>query len=130
MKAQTDDSILVDLANNTCSIPLSMPEAQLPEIDFQPQIDALIETFDFESVRKTMVALDWKYGPTGTVPDVPELKEAARQILNSASEEDNDLESFSGGFVAWRSGNDLYLRFVVGTAYAGPEGARKLLSRW
>ncbi len=128
MKTQTDHSNTIDLASSACSTPLRMPEATLPQIDFQPQIDALIEVFDFESVRKAMVALDWKYSLSGPVPEVPELKEAARQILNSASEEDNDLESVSGGFVAWRSGNDLYLRFVVATAYAGPKGARKLFS--
>jgi hypothetical protein len=91
-----------------------------------PLVDQVLENFDFGRVQKAMAALDWIYAGDDATPSIDRLKETARGMLVSVAEDDNDLESHSGGFRAWRFRDKLFLAFTVETAYAEPGKASRL----
>jgi hypothetical protein len=78
----------------------------------QEMIDEIMDCFEFEKVHKTMVALDWKWVSCKEVPELHEIKKAAREHLKRAIAEGT---SWSGGFRATYDGNInvLELMFVV-----------------
>lgn len=50
---------------------------------FQSLIDQIMDNFDFHKVRKVMKFLNWRWALTESgVPEVYELKEEARRLLN------------------------------------------------
>ena len=66
------------------------------------QIEEVIDNFNFERVHIAMTALDWKWAPQEgetdkSVPSIPRLKSAARQLLINAI---NHKHVGSGGFEA------------------------------
>ena len=67
----------------------------------QEQIDEIMDTFDFERVHRVMVSEDWTWGSGNgaSVPDVTQLRIAARERLKSAA---RDGLSSTGGFTATR----------------------------
>lgn len=54
--------------------------------DYRDEIDDIIDWFDFERVHEVMVFLDWKWGEPGEIPETPELRKRARQILRETCE--------------------------------------------
>ncbi len=65
----------------------------------QAQMDEIMDTFDFEDVASWMGASNWKWGggDTGRVPDIYEIKQAARERMKAAAREGY---SYTGGFAA------------------------------
>jgi hypothetical protein len=67
----------------------------------QAQIDEVMDSFDFDSVEKIMIALDWKWatgeGMTRETPDLYEIRKSARRRMRCAAE---SRHSSSGGFSA------------------------------
>jgi hypothetical protein len=72
--------------------------------DYRDDIDKIIDWFDFERVHRVMAHLDWKWGSPGEFPQLPELRQKARQLMNEAVQglERGDTDEFNletGGFV-------------------------------
>jgi hypothetical protein len=67
----------------------------------QAQIDEIMDSFDFASVEKIMVALDWKWatgeGMKKEIPDEYEIRRSARNRMRDAAKVGY---SSSGGFAA------------------------------
>jgi hypothetical protein len=67
----------------------------------QEQIDEVMDTFDFATVRKIMAALDWKWatseGMNREIPDEYEIRRSARNRMRDAAKVGY---SSSGGFSA------------------------------
>lgn len=55
----------------------------------QEMIDEAINGFDFEKVRKAMVALDWKWLVNGVVmiPEIRDIKKIARMLIERIGED-------------------------------------------
>jgi hypothetical protein len=86
----------------------------------QDSIDHILDNFDFEKVHKAMEALDWKWGyimDTGTlqVPEVADLKKAARRMLREAVLcPEPDCTVATGGFYVQKlDGEELKLAFQL-----------------
>lgn len=84
----------------------------------QEWIDEIMDSFDFERVHKTMVALDWGWATdemTIEVPDIKRIRSEARSMmkrcLETCTEEGTGVGT--GGFTAMFHGDGLTLRFVV-----------------
>jgi hypothetical protein len=63
-------------------------------------IDEIIKYFDFESMHKAMVALDWKWHDSDGIPSYGMLVSAAIKILNDAY--DNALERGKNYYIKTR----------------------------
>ena len=68
-------------------------------------IKELLNEFDFEKAHKVMTSLNWKWGFTGDVPTLFEIKkEVTRRLhdfvneLNGKKKADTDWYTSSGGF--------------------------------
>jgi len=48
-------------------------------------IDSILDNFDFERVHKAMTALDWEWASTDGVPEIPDLRQKARELLKDVS---------------------------------------------
>jgi len=109
-------------------------EKEEPKIEtVEDMIDEIIEYFDFDKVKTAMAALDWKWHIDDrgiSVPTIKELKDKAREILESAAEArlgeykselwEVPIISSTGGFYAQAWCNEdktkitfLSLKFVV-----------------
>lgn len=84
------------------------------DFNYKKQIKDILENFDFEHVRKSMVALDWKWVTsdlkTEYFPDIQELKVTAKLCLEHAIE---STFSETGGFLAANCSGVLNLYFVL-----------------
>ena len=89
-------------------------------------VPAVLDAFDFNRVAKAMAALDWKYAGDSVTPTTEQLRKMAEGLILSAVEDDSSSESSSGGFRAWAFGENLYLQFVIETAFAEPGRASRL----
>ena len=89
----------------------------------QKQIDLIMDTFEFDRVRKIMEALHWEwgFGEEAHIPEEYELRQAARELLRSVAESRGCSET--GGFLAQcydeRSFVWLQLHFGIGTCNDG-----------
>lgn len=85
----------------------------------QRQIEIIMREFDFPSVRKAMVALEWCYGTErgkGPVPTMGKIKDMARYCLTYL--EPTSRYFGTGGFEAyWNGRGKLGLRFIVSEFY-------------
>lgn len=81
----------------------------------QELIDEILDQFDFQKVKEVMDALNWTWaiGTESHVPDIPELRKKAREMLwDSIRSKDRMIKT--GGFVAEKEDDDtLELRFEV-----------------
>lgn len=68
-------------------------------------LDRIIENFNFERVRKTMLALDWKWFGFKQVPSIDEIKEFAANLMWECANKDIDCVS-TGGFRVEKDFND------------------------
>ena len=57
----------------------------MTELDMDRQIEYILDNFDFEAVKETMVALDWKWGSPGHIPSFNELRRTAKEQLQCAA---------------------------------------------
>lgn len=68
----------------------------------QRQIEDLLDEFDAESVRKAMLALDWRWAlseePDG-IPSVAEIRKCARRLIRGLSEYGSTRVGTGGLFV-------------------------------
>ena len=83
------------------------------DFDYETQIENILESFDFERVKKAMKALNWKYCTSDFkeyFPNIQELKNTAQYCLEHAIK--HQL-SETGGFLAVHSGGVLNLYFVI-----------------
>ena len=91
-------------------------------MNMHDDIEEILDSFDFEKVKKVMDALEWKYydSPDSHVT-IPELRKNARELLKTVySAKDSDHWcAGSGGFEVerWMYPGDtkkyLYLKFIV-----------------
>lgn len=80
--------------------------------DLQDDIDYILTCFDFDKVRKTMLALTWSwYDTEGEAPSYYRLIKRAEELLRDAWRNKHTIGS--GGFVAEYSEGTLELRFEV-----------------
>jgi hypothetical protein len=86
----------------------------------QQLIDEILDQFDFEKAKEVMDALDWKWGMarwgTGTealVPDIPELRKQAREMLWELIRSKNRMIKMGGLVVEKDDDDTLELRFEV-----------------
>ena len=81
------------------------------------QIKYVLDQFDFERVRSTMVALNWTYRDDSNkkdyIPEVDKLREVARRLLKTISTEKSYSSLCTGGFLAEKRGDFLKLSFVL-----------------
>jgi hypothetical protein len=94
-------------------------------------IEECMDWFEFERVHKAMVLLDWKWGmdDEAAVPDLPEIRKAARKFIRAAIEQctGKKFTVGSGGFeaTAYRDPDGVLegvmLRFVLADWYADVE---------
>jgi len=65
-------------------------------------IKEIVDNFDFKKVRKTMLALDWRWNSINRTPFVSELMETAEQLLFAstvATADDSGVSCvYTGGF--------------------------------
>jgi len=64
------------------------------------QIDEIMDTFDFEEVRKVMTFLDWEWADCNGVPEDYELRKSARKTMKHLIRFEDGGASSSGGFTA------------------------------
>src|ERR1700761_8877249 len=91
--------------------------------NFDRQIEVIMNEFDFDSVYRCMILMDWKYSVPGTVGDLElptfeYLKKSARQYLDMVVSQyklGQVLDGFgSGGFRAGiNEYGELTLAFVI-----------------
>lgn len=80
----------------------------------EEKISYILDNFDFESVHKAMIALEWNWylgmGGEG-IPSVGALKKAARELLSEAWTKRSIISS--GGFSAEYDDGNLVLSFTL-----------------
>lgn len=86
------------------------------------RVEEILKNFDFEKVRKAMLALDWCYGSDTEVPTIGELFFLAKELLEKTLE--NRYSSIStGGFKATLSTDGfLSLEFIIADWNVDNEG--------
>lgn len=96
---------------------LSKPTELTREETDQQKIDEILDNFDFERVHSAMLALNWRWQSTVTVPNIAHLRKKARELLKDVCKKKYDgscrVEIGTGGLRAERSGDFLRLSFVV-----------------
>lgn len=76
-------------------------------------IDEVIADFNFEKVHRVMEFLKWEWAGRG-VPDVPEMKRVARELLEDLNHRPDVWEMRTGGFEASKDkSHGYYLQFIV-----------------
>lgn len=83
------------------------------KISKQDQIDNILDWFNFDKVHRAMLALDWKWHslPSPKVPEIAELRQAARKMLFSCSP--NSWNSCGGLKVTNHENGALELSFIL-----------------
>jgi len=79
----------------------------------EDKINEIIKWFDFEKVRKTMIALGWKWYGSGEYPSIGELVLTAQKHLKYVCDKEEDWVISSGGFEATKRNGMLTLKFIV-----------------
>ena len=90
-------------------------------MNYNDQINEIMDYFDFSRVHKAMTALNWTWGLIG-IPDEPELRQSARKRLQETSTQHNGWYSSSGGFTASKDSDGyLSLRFDLESWDTNPD---------
>lgn len=77
------------------------------------RIEDLLNEFDFHSVRRVMLLLDWRWAGIDRIPTVDDMRKRARYLLRDVSESKYQRHA-TGGFVAERDDDGaLSLYFYV-----------------
>lgn len=77
------------------------------------KIDEIMDEFDFDKVRRCMLALGWKWTRLGAVPEIPDLRKCARDLLRRVKGKPLGQEAATGGFRALSLGDNYRLTFEV-----------------
>jgi hypothetical protein len=95
------------------------------KLKLQQKIDNIIDCFDFNKVHEIMEHLNWTWATTsGRVPDVLDLKQCARKLLNDVvdnyinnriygDEKIHEFDVSTGGFKAELYYEILELSFIL-----------------
>lgn len=82
-------------------------------MDYQTELDKIMDSFDFEKVHRAMCALDWEWYPLYGVPTTSELRVQARKLLTDAYDlgtaSGRDYVVATGGFHALYDPKESYL---------------------
>jgi hypothetical protein len=82
------------------------------------EIEDLLDNFDFQKVKRTMDAVNWTWASTRGVPDIPDLRKQARELLRMAVEYPRDHYFVAtGGLVVRKRDGLLSLTFEVADWY-------------
>jgi len=87
-----------------------MTNQEITQEKKQQMIDEIMDSFEFEKVHKTMVALDWRWVGVEGVPDILAIRKFARNCLKYAFH--YGLYG-CGGFRATYKEGILALEFIV-----------------
>jgi hypothetical protein len=83
-------------------------------MDFQTELDKIMDLFDFARVANTMELTGWVWATTGGVPSEYDLRKQARSLLKAAYEmgtqSGRGYEIATGGFYAEYDPQDSYLK--------------------
>ena len=79
---------------------------------YEEQIETIMNSFDFVIVCRAMQAVDWHWHDLDHTPNVDELRQGARDLLNTIVKEDAKVMS-TGGFEVTKLNNVLILKFVL-----------------
>lgn len=74
-------------------------------------IEVILENFDFDKVKRTMEALNWKW--RDGVPSTYNLIETAKELLTHLTEDEEITLTGTGGFIATKDSDVLSLYFVI-----------------
>ena len=75
-------------------------------------VAGLVATLDFDKIVKTMNCLEWSWDGSIDAPTLSKLKEIATRLLTDMLEKGHSRQA-TGGFEAWRNGEEFGIRFVV-----------------
>lgn len=75
-------------------------------MNYQSQIDEILDYIDFNRIETAMTALNWRW--QDLAPDIPTLRQRARQLLHQVSTLPPDSVVGTGGFSAYKDA-DSYL---------------------
>lgn len=78
----------------------------------QNKIEHIMDNFQFYLVQRAMKALDWMWWDSSETPSIERLRSTARDLLERVCKGDC-INLSTGGFVARRSGEHLFLSFEV-----------------
>ncbi len=96
------------------SLYLSSSHGQVEFLDLNPQLDEIMNNFDFVKVARVMEFLDWKWLDSTTPPSKKELMSHARRLLTDVYlEPHNQWAIKCGGFTAEKSNGLLSLCFTI-----------------
>jgi hypothetical protein len=83
-------------------------------MDFQTELDKIMDLFDFSRVADTMELTEWFWASTGGVPSEYDLRKQARSLLKAAydngTQSGRAYEVATGGFYAEYDPRDSYLK--------------------
>lgn len=86
---------------------------------YAPEIERIMNEYDWDKVHKVMTFLDWKWGsgPGGTleIPNVDRLKKRAKEMLEDVAGSAGWMSLWCGGFIADKMTEDgeLALHFSI-----------------
>lgn len=82
--------------------------------ELDKRIEEILNEFDFRSVRRVMVLLNWTWASVDGIPTEKDLRNRARYLLQEVSKSKYQRNA-TGGFVAERDDDDgaLSLYFYV-----------------
>ncbi len=83
------------------------------KITKEQQIEAILDYFDFERVKKAMDALDWTWAFTDGVPEIGDLRRQARNLLTTIKNKPGESISTGGLKASCSIEHALELEFVV-----------------
>lgn len=71
-----------------------------------------MDYMDFNKIHEVMVALNWEWAFTNGVPEVSEIRQNFRKLINELFDEDlKDIQT--GGFHIWREDDVIRAAFEV-----------------
>lgn len=83
---------------------------------WRPLINEVLRGFNFKKVHKVMTFLGWKWASLDRTPRVAELRQQAREMLETVALDHADSDwcfSETGGFRAERRNDFLFLAFYL-----------------
>lgn len=76
-----------------------------------------MDSFDFETVYKTMIFLEWKWGYPGKLPTIEDIKKEAERLLeeavNSYKKKCEICRMATGGFEVLIAWDIIELKFYI-----------------
>ena len=83
------------------------------KITKEQQIEAILDYFDFERVKRAMEALDWTWAFTDGIPEIGDLRSQGRNLLKRIKDKPGESISTGGLKASCSIEHILELEFVV-----------------